>query len=82
LQRSIAHVKVQLENASRRHKDAEVSTSKVCDQVHDQTSLIQVDALPSPLLDPLEGPSTLNCGKLGLEGRSQLPALKGGRGAC
>jgi len=28
------------------------------------------DVLPSPLLDPLEGPSTLNCGKLGLEGRS------------
>jgi len=40
------------------------------------------DALPSPLLDPLEGPSMLNCGKLGLEGHSRLPTLKGGRGAC
>ncbi len=40
------------------------------------------DALLSPLLDPLEGPSTLNYGKLGLEGRSRLPALKGGRGSC
>jgi hypothetical protein len=40
------------------------------------------DALPSPLLDPLEGPNMLKCGKLGLEGRSQLPALKGGRRAC
>jgi len=35
-----------------------------------------IDALLSPLLDPLEGPSTLNCGKLGLESRSWLPALK------
>ncbi len=40
------------------------------------------DALLSPLLDPLEGLSMLNCGKLGLEGRSQLLAQKGGRGAC
>jgi hypothetical protein len=38
------------------------------------------DALPSPLVDPLEGPSTLNYGKLGLEGRSRLPALKGVEG--
>jgi hypothetical protein len=38
--------------------------------------------LPSPLLDPLEGPNMLNYGKLGLEGRSRLPTLKGGRGAC
>ncbi len=36
----------------------------------------------SPLLDPLEGLSRLNCGKLGLEGRTRLPALKMGRGAC
>ncbi len=36
------------------------------------------DALPSSLLDPLEGLSMLNCGKLELEGR----ALKGVRGAC
>jgi hypothetical protein len=36
----------------------------------------------SPLLDPLEGPSRLSCGKLGLEGCSQLPALERGRGAC
>ncbi len=28
------------------------------------------------------GYCTLNCGKLGLEGRSRLPALKGGRGVC
>jgi hypothetical protein len=40
------------------------------------------DALLSPLLDPLEGPSMLNCRKLGLESRSRLPALKGGKGAC
>jgi hypothetical protein len=37
---------------------------------------------PKSLLDPLEGPSMLNCEKLGLEGCSWLPALKGGRGAC
>jgi len=40
------------------------------------------DALLSPLLDPLEGQTMLSCEKLGLEGRSRLPALKGGRGAC
>jgi hypothetical protein len=45
-------------------------------------SLTLDDAFLSPLLDPLEGPSTLNCGKFGFEGRSRLPALKGGRGAC
>jgi len=44
--------------------------------------LLDNDALQSPLLDPLEGPSTLNCGKLRLEGRSRLPALKGGRGCA
>jgi hypothetical protein len=38
------------------------------------------DALLSPLLDPLEGLSMLNCGKLGLEGRSRLPALQGVEG--
>jgi hypothetical protein len=38
------------------------------------------DTLLSPLLDPLEGLSMLNCGKLGLEGRSRLPTLKGGKG--
>jgi hypothetical protein len=43
---------------------------------------IITDALPSPKLNPLEGPTMLSCGKLGLEGLSQLPALKGGRGAC
>ncbi len=41
-----------------------------------------VDALPSPLLDPLEGPTMQSCGNLGLEGRSQLPTLERGRGAC
>jgi hypothetical protein len=40
------------------------------------------DALPSSLLGPLEGLSMLSCGKLELEGRSRLPALKGVRGAC
>jgi hypothetical protein len=40
------------------------------------------DALLSPLLDPLEGQTMLSCEKLGLEGRSRLPALKEGRGAC
>ncbi len=43
---------------------------------------IMDDALPSSLLDPLEGLSMLSCGKLELEGRSRLPALKGVRGAC
>ncbi len=41
-----------------------------------------IDVLLSPLLDPLEGQIMLSCGKLGLEGRSRLTALKGGRGAC
>jgi hypothetical protein len=36
----------------------------------------------SPLLDPPEGQTMLSSGKLGLEGRSRLPTLKGGRGAC
>jgi len=40
------------------------------------------DALPSPGLNPLEGLTMLSCGKLGLEGRSRLPALKRGTGAC
>ncbi len=40
------------------------------------------DALPSPGLNPLEGPTMCSCGKVGLEGRSRLLALKGGRGAC
>jgi len=40
------------------------------------------DALPSPELNPLEGPIMLSCGKLGLEGHSRLPTLKRGRGAC
>jgi hypothetical protein len=34
------------------------------------------DAPLSPSLDPLEGPSRLSCGKLGLEGRSRLLALE------
>jgi hypothetical protein len=42
----------------------------------------QINVLLSPLLDPLEGLSMLNCGKLGLEGHSRIPTLKGGRGAC
>jgi hypothetical protein len=42
-----------------------------------QTPLL-VDAPLSPLLDPLEGQIMSSCGKLGLEGRSRLPALKGG----
>ncbi len=40
------------------------------------------DAFLSPLLDPLEGLSMLNCGKLELEGRSQLPTLKGVEGCA
>jgi hypothetical protein len=43
---------------------------------------LEIDAPQSPLLDPLEGLSMLNCKKLGLEGRSRLPALERGRGAC
>jgi hypothetical protein len=39
-----------------------------------------IDALPSPGLNPFESPTMLSCGKLGLEGRSQLSALKRGRG--
>jgi hypothetical protein len=46
-----------------------------------QTTTIS-DTPLSPLLDPLEGLSRLNCGKLGLKGRSQLPALEKGKGAC
>jgi hypothetical protein len=46
------------------------------------TKILDRDALPSPKLNPLEGPIMLSCGKLKLEGRSQLPALKRGRGAC
>jgi hypothetical protein len=30
--------------------------------------LINVDALPSPELNPLEGPTMCSCGKVGLEG--------------
>ncbi len=41
-----------------------------------------IDAPLSSLLDPLKGLSMMNCGKLELEGRSRLPALKGVRGAC
>jgi hypothetical protein len=41
-----------------------------------------VDILLSSLLDPLEGPSVLGCGKLELGSPSRLPALKRGRGAC
>jgi len=44
--------------------------------------LIISDALPSPGLNPLEGPTMLSCEKLGLERRSRLPTLKRGRGAC
>jgi len=40
------------------------------------------DALPSPGVNPLEGPTMCNCRKVGLEGRSRLPALKRGRRAC
>ncbi len=41
-----------------------------------------VNAPLSSLLDPLEGLSMLNYGKLEFEGRSRLLALKGVRGAC
>ncbi len=45
-------------------------------------NMIRADALLSSLLDPLEGLSMVNCGKLELGGRSRLPALKRVRGAC
>jgi hypothetical protein len=38
------------------------------------------DALLSPLLNPLEGSTMWSCRKLGLGGRSRLPALKGVEG--
>ncbi len=40
------------------------------------------DTLPSPGVNPLEGSTMCNYGKLGLGRRSQLPALQRGRGAC
>ncbi len=46
------------------------------------SALIPSDALPSPGLNPLKGPTMLSCGKLGLGRRSQLPTLERGRGAC
>jgi hypothetical protein len=46
------------------------------------TEINHSDTLLSPLLDPLKGQTMLSCGKLGLEGRSQLPTLKGGRRMC
>jgi hypothetical protein len=48
----------------------------------ENTNARRNDALPSPGLNPLEGPTMLGYEKLGLEGRSRLPALKKGRGAC
>jgi hypothetical protein len=53
-------------------------------KVRDRTipGLMLIDALPNSLLDPLKGLSMLNCGKLELEGRFRLLALKGVRGAC
>ncbi len=50
--------------------------------IHRLNKYVHGDAPLSPLLDPLEGLSRLSCGKLGLEGRSRLPALERGRGAC
>jgi hypothetical protein len=50
---------------------------------HDTTmASSHYDALPSPGLNPLEGSTMCSCGKLGLEGRSRLLALKRGRGVC
>jgi len=48
----------------------------------DEETVASVDALPSPGLNPFEGPTMCSYGKMGLEGRSQLPTLKRGRGAC
>ncbi len=45
-------------------------------------SLINLDALLNSLLNPLEGPSVLSCGKLELGSHSRLPALKRCREAC
>jgi hypothetical protein len=68
------------------HDDAKYEHTFVgivsCDDFRFNDTLTRSDALLSPLLDPLEGLSMLNCGKLGLEGRSRLSALEGGRRAC
>jgi hypothetical protein len=48
-----------------------------------ETSKMQkdVDALPSPGVNPLEGSPKCSCGKLGLGRRSRLPTLERGRGS-
>jgi hypothetical protein len=42
---------------------------------------VQLDALPSPGVNPLEGSPKCSCGKLGLGRRSRLPTLERGRGS-
>jgi hypothetical protein len=44
--------------------------------------LMAIDALLSSLLNPLEGPSVLNCKKMELGGAPDFQHQKGGRGAC
>ncbi len=46
------------------------------------SNIYEIDTLPSPGLNPLEGPTMLSCGKLGLGRRSRLLALERGRGVC
>jgi hypothetical protein len=45
------------------------------------TILMQLDALPSPGVNPLEDSPKCSCGKLGLGRRSRLPTLERGRGS-
>ncbi len=56
--------------------------AKYCNNITCMNNLIQGDALPSPGLNSLEGPTMCSCGKVGLKGQSRLPVLKRGRGAC
>ncbi len=41
----------------------------------EMAKMAQIDALPNPGVNPLEGSPKCSCGKLGLERRSRLPAL-------
>jgi hypothetical protein len=42
-------------------------------------NILVSDTLPSSFLDPLEGPSMLNCGKLELKGPHPTSSTKGGK---
>jgi hypothetical protein len=41
----------------------------------------EIDALPSPGVNPLEGSPKCSCEKLGFRRRSRLPTLERGRGS-